>query len=261
MNPNTMMALDLNLRETKLLLDDAKDDEMMELPRIQVRRTAATAKAAADAVAAAVAAVAANGGDDAFASLYNIEFLSKNNLDLQTLIAEYLDGESLARGAATCSGMKLVFCQDLLWRDLCVQRNWSQRSQTRTRGVRLWKHVYVSHLCVTCFGYDERGTVMIDLEGGSMHETKRALPVCASCFGQVQQYDSLTDRKKHCLQKLKKREQHKSAIHMLILNKIPKLKAGTKKAKRGEAKVEGGFDNAGHNDYLLKKVKRGKKGK
>ncbi|GAX73461.1 hypothetical protein CEUSTIGMA_g913.t1 [Chlamydomonas eustigma] len=157
------------------------------------------------------------------------------------------DGMTLVSLQMACRHFHFALSNDVMWEKLCASLGYKQLTATRTRGKRPWREIYKSNICCECRNMESKGIVRIDPFGGSryLRGSHDLLTLCVDCVQNVQQYSTMTERKRHCLPRLKSI----SNLWFTVLDKIPRLDAKRLKIAPGE-------EGADHNDHLLNAVIR-----
>jgi hypothetical protein len=199
-------------------------------------------------------------------------------------VAEYASARDVCSAALVNKSFHKVYNRDELWEQLCSIHGFRPLvASTRTRGKQSFRSVYSSALCIECRRADgSKGSVVIDTNGGSytrmggIDGPGNALVVlCIECFRAVQHHTTHGDRMRYALQ----RSKHRLPYHAwtTVLGKIPFVKPGAAPrrkrtsaahdsstdtahplgAQAGSARQKRArdqYEDAGHNDYLLKMI-------
>jgi hypothetical protein len=199
-------------------------------------------------------------------------------------VAEYASARDVCSAALVNKSFHKVYNRDELWEQLCSSHGFRPLiASTRTRGKQSFRSVYRSALCIECRRADgSKGSVVIDTNGGSytrmggIDGPGNALVVlCIECFRAVQHHTTHGDRMRYALQ----RSKHQLSYHAwtTVLGKIPFVKPGaaprrkrtsaahdsstdtahspgTQAGSARQKRARDHYEDAGHNDYLLKMI-------
>uniref|UniRef100_A0A7S1MUQ7 F-box domain-containing protein n=1 Tax=Hemiselmis andersenii TaxID=464988 RepID=A0A7S1MUQ7_HEMAN len=130
-------------------------------------------------------------------------------------IALHLPVKHIVLLSATSRQHKQVLDADDVWKRVCEEAGFKQRSATRTRGSKPWKEVYKANLCIECSG-EGRVNININLQGGGTPTS--LVTLCEKCFRKVSKL-TFSERTRHVLPRTW--EKHGKFLVQRLFTKVP----------------------------------------
>lgn len=186
-----------------------------------------------------------------------------DDINITNIILSFCHSIDLLQCSCVSRQLRQASDDENLWKSLCERGNIQQQSR-RARGVKLWKSLFLSNLCVECNndGINGNGIIKVDIEGGCLSRRvntviiNRIITLCGNCFNTVRSIP-IKERKKDLslLPNINAKlcKQGLDINYAQLIYKIPEYKQRKSKATR---LFDDKYDNPDVNNTLLRLIKR-----